>query len=95
MLVGQEGFKNTVSRTRLQQIHRFMSNYDPEHEQRQKKNSKDPLWYSISLLEHFQTNCMVIAVPLVSVALDKARFRTKARTLAKSYLPSKTDKYAV
>ena len=38
---------------------------------------------------------MAIAIPLGSAALDEAIFRTKTRTLAKSYLPSKLDKYAV
>lgn len=52
-----------------------------------KKSSKDPLWHSQSLLEHFQKNCMGIAVPIGTAALDEAGFLTKACTLAKSYLP--------
>ena len=37
---------------------------------------------------------MAIAVPIGTAALDETVFRSKARTLAKSYLPSKPDKYA-
>ena len=38
---------------------------------------------------------MGIAVSIGTAALDEAGFWTKARTLAKSYLPSKPDKYAI
>ena len=93
--VGHDNFKKTMSRGRFQQICGSLSPYHPVTDYKQNKSSKDPLWHSRNLLEHFQRNCMAIAVPIGTAALDEARFRTKARTLAKSYLPSKPDKYAV
>ena len=50
MFVEQKDFKNTVSRTRFQQICGCLSTYHPKKEYRQKKISKDPLWHSRSLI---------------------------------------------
>ena len=56
--------------------------------------SADPLWHCRKLLEYFQKNICQVAVPIGTSALDEASVRTKARTTASSYLPSKPDKYA-
>ena len=95
VFLGHDDFKSTMSRARFQQIRGALCTYHPVTDYRKNKKSKDPLWHSRALLEHFQKNCVGVAVPLGVAALDEAGFRTKARTLAKSYMPSKPDKYAV
>ena len=47
------------------------------------------------MLEHFQKNISSVAVPLGTSALDEASVWTKAKTKARSYLPSKPDRYAI
>jgi Transposase IS4 len=85
MFTGHEDFKKTMSRDNFQ----HPSSYSHA------EASADPLWHSQKLLEHFQKNICQIAVPIGTSALDEVCVRTKARTTASLYLPSKPDKYAI
>ena len=80
IFVGQQDFKSTMSRNCFQQIRGSLCTYDPDKDYKAKKSSKDPLWHSRVLMEHFQKNCVAVAVPLGTVALDEAGFCTKARS---------------
>ncbi len=57
--------------------------------------STDPLWHSRRLMEKFMKNAAKLAVPEGTSAFDENTARTKARTSAKSYIPSKPDKYGI
>ena len=94
MFCGQADFKNTMSRDNVLHIRSNVvlchpSLYD-HHEA-----SNDTIWYLWKMLEHVQKNIASVAVPFGSITLDEAGFRTKARTKARSYIPTKPDKYAV
>ena len=94
MFMGQKDFKETMSRPKFTAIRSNLTLCNPtlyDHEEA----SKDPLWHSRKLLEHFQRNISKIAVPLCASALDEAGFGSKARTKALSYCPLKPDKYAI
>ena len=91
---GQQDYKDTMSRDDFLNIRSNLVFCHPDmynHEQA----SRDPLWHSRKLLEHFQKNIAAVAVPCGSSALDEASVGTKARSGAVTYLPSKPDKYAV
>ena len=55
----------------------------------------DPLFTARPLLEHFWKNCAVVAVPVGVSALDENSCATRARSRAKTFMPSKPDKYAI
>jgi hypothetical protein len=57
--------------------------------------SKDPLWHSRPLLEHFIRNSVEISTPIGPSALDECSARTKGRTGAKTFNAKKPDKFAV
>jgi hypothetical protein len=56
---------------------------------------QDPLWFSRVLLQHLQRNCATVAVPKATSALDENSAAYKGRSKARSYMPSKPDKYAI
>ncbi|KAJ8577397.1 hypothetical protein ON010_g1813 [Phytophthora cinnamomi] len=56
---------------------------------------RDPLRHSRLLLEHFQRKFASIAVPIGVSSLDETGVRTKARAMAKSFMPLKPDKFAI
>ncbi|KAJ8576893.1 hypothetical protein ON010_g2316 [Phytophthora cinnamomi] len=56
---------------------------------------RDPLRHSRLLLEHFQRKFASIAVPIGVSILDEIGVCTKARTMAKSFMPLKPDKFAI
>ncbi|EGZ07314.1 hypothetical protein PHYSODRAFT_528593, partial [Phytophthora sojae] len=56
---------------------------------------QDPLRHSRLLLEHFQRKFATIAVPISTSSVDEIGVRTKAHTLAKSFLPLKPDKFGI
>ena len=74
IFVGQQDFKSTMSRNQFQQIRGSLCTYDPDKDYKEKKSSKDPLWHSRILMKHFQSNCVAVAVPLGTAALDEAGF---------------------
>ncbi|OWZ21004.1 hypothetical protein PHMEG_0004525 [Phytophthora megakarya] len=59
------------------------------------RSEQDPLWHSRRLVAQIQKKFAVIAVPVGAVSLDERTVRTKARSAARTYLPSKPDKYGV
>ena len=87
-------FKKTMLREDFQQIRSNLALRDPSSYSHEEA-SADPLWHCRKLLEHFQKNICQVAVPVGTGALDEASVRTKARTTASSYLPSKLGKYAI
>lgn len=94
MFSGHDDFKHTMSRDDFQNIRanimlRESGSYNHT------EVSTDPLWHSRKLLDHFQKNIACVAVPTGTIALDEASVRTKCRSKARSYLPSKPDKYAI
>ena len=57
--------------------------------------SKDPLWHSRSMLNHFWKNCVKNAVPLGVTAFDENGIRSRGRCAAISYIKMKPDQYAI
>ncbi|KUF83394.1 hypothetical protein AM587_10001336 [Phytophthora nicotianae] len=57
--------------------------------------SRDPLWHSRILLRHIQRKFADVAIPYGVSSLDENSIRTKARTAAKSFIPTKPDKNAI
>ena len=57
--------------------------------------SADLLHHSRQLIEDFMKNAAKIAVPIGTSALDENTALTKARSRAKSHLPSKPYKYGI
>ncbi|POM69788.1 LOW QUALITY PROTEIN: Hypothetical protein PHPALM_13895 [Phytophthora palmivora] len=57
------------------------------------RRAADPLWRCRVLMAEIQKKIATIAVPVGAVSLDENTVWTKARSTAKSYLPSKSDKY--
>ncbi|GMF35134.1 unnamed protein product [Phytophthora fragariaefolia] len=58
-------------------------------------DGRDPLLHSRTVMEHVQSKFAQIAVPYGTSSLDENSVRTKARTRAKSFIPSKPDKHAI
>ncbi|KAF4132759.1 Transposase IS4 [Phytophthora infestans] len=56
---------------------------------------RDPLWHCRSILNNILKKCALLAVPNGVSALDESSIRTKARSAARTFIPSKPDKYAV
>ena len=94
MFHGNNDFKNVMSRDDFKLIRRHLTLVSPNSVSQEKK-AQDPLWHSRSLMEHFEANCVSVAVPEGTLALDEASLATKARTLAKTYNASKPAKYAI
>ncbi|GMF34516.1 unnamed protein product [Phytophthora fragariaefolia] len=59
------------------------------------RREQGPLWHSRRLLAQVQQIFAAIAVPVGAISLDEITVRTKARSGAKTYMPSKPDKYGV
>jgi Transposase IS4 len=94
MFTGHEDFMKAMSRDNFQHSHSNLVLRNPSSYSHAEA-SADPLWHSQKLLEHFQKNICQIDVPIGTSALGEASVRTKARTTASLYLPSKPDKYAI
>ncbi|KAG6949771.1 hypothetical protein JG687_00014642 [Phytophthora cactorum] len=78
-LLGQSAFSETRTGTRFQQIPGALTLHPPEHPTFDKE--RDPLWQ--------------FAVPIGVSSIDAMTVRTKARTRARTFMPSKPDKYSV
>jgi hypothetical protein len=90
---GHSTFNNTMSHNQFQLIRSMLCFANPacyNHE----VSSKDPLWHSLPLLEHFM-NSAEVATPAGPSALDECSARTKARTAAKTFNAQKPAKFAV
>jgi hypothetical protein len=91
---GHSTFNTTMSRNQFQLIRSMLCFANPacyNHE----VSSKDPLWHSWPLLEHFIRNSAEVATPKGPSALDECSARTKARTAAKTFTAKNPAKFAV
>ncbi|OWZ24586.1 hypothetical protein PHMEG_000336 [Phytophthora megakarya] len=82
-----------MPRTRFQQIRGALTLHPPEHPSFDREH--DPLWRCCGVMEHFQKQFAAFAVPLCVSSIDEMTVRTKARTRAKTFMPSKPDKYGL
>lgn len=92
--VSVKGFQDVMSRTRFQNI-RGSLQFRPNGIDTHSIKHKDPLWHSRSIINELVTNCMSTAISSGVITLDEASVRTKAKCRAKTYIPSKPDKYAI
>jgi hypothetical protein len=91
--LGQSAFVETMPRTRFQTIRAALTFHAPDDPRIDKV--RDPLWYSRVLLAHFQKRFAEFAVPTGVSSIDEMTVRTKARSRARTHMPSKPDKYGV
>ena len=94
MFLGCEMFTKTMARDRFLAIRSRIQIKVPgtyTHDQ----SHTDPLWMFRSLMNSFLKNSTSIAVGTGALALDENTVRTKARTKARSYIPSKPDPYGI
>lgn len=91
--LGQAAFIETMPRTRFQDIRAALQFHPPEDPTLDKLH--DPLWHSRTILAHFQKRFAEFAVPTGVSSIDEMTVRTKARSRARTYMPSKPDKYGV
>ena len=89
-----KGFQDVMSRRRFQII-RGSLQFRPQFVDSHSVKHNDPLWHSRTIFNELLTNCMSTAVASGVVTLDEASVRTKAKCRAKTYIPSKPDKYAI
>ena len=94
MFRGHQDFKETMSRDYFMRI-RSNVVFLHEHSVIHDLVSKYPLWYCRKMLQIFQKNCVQFAVPLVTSSINENTARTKERTRANSYIPSKRDPYGI
>ena len=94
MFVGHHDFVDTMSRDDFKTI-RGCIIFRPDETTTHQMRSQDPLWHCRKLLDVFHKQCVQIAVPVGSSALDENTARTKARTRARSYIPNKPDPYGI
>ncbi len=92
--VGHETFCRSMPRTTFQDIHEAICLISPKSYDNDTAND-DPLWSCMSLLDQFIWWSADIAVPFGMSTLDENSCATKACTRAKTYIPSKPDKYAI
>eukprot|EP00644_Phytophthora_capsici_P010349 jgi/Phyca11/123533/e_gw1.51.355.1 len=59
------------------------------------RREQDPLWHSRRLIPQVPEKFAAIAVPVGAVTLDENTVRTKVRSSARTFMPSKPDKYGV
>ena len=89
-----KGFQEVMPRKRFQSI-RGCLQFRPNDIDTHSIKHKDPLWHSRSIINELLTNCMSTATASGVITLDEASVRTKAKCRAKTYIPSKPDKYAI
>ena len=94
MFSGHSHFINVMSRDDFETIRSHLSVH-PASAYNHTIASTDPLWHSRKIMEQFMKNAATLAVPEGTSAFDENTARTKARTSAKSYIPSKPDKYGI
>ncbi|GMF68114.1 unnamed protein product [Phytophthora fragariaefolia] len=92
--MGQADFGSTMARNRFEAIRARFQVHSPGSVPVERRE-QDPLWHSRRLLGQIQAKFGAIAVPIGAVSLDENTARTKARSSAKTYMPSKPDKYGV
>ncbi|OWY90838.1 hypothetical protein PHMEG_00040851, partial [Phytophthora megakarya] len=94
LYMGQSDFATTMARNRFETIRARFQVHAPGSVPVERREL-DPLWHSRRLMSQIQEKFATIAVPVGATSLDENTVRTKARSAAKTYLPSKPDKYGV
>uniref|UniRef100_H3H696 PiggyBac transposable element-derived protein domain-containing protein n=1 Tax=Phytophthora ramorum TaxID=164328 RepID=H3H696_PHYRM len=94
LFMGQSDFALTMARNRFESIRARFQVHAPESIPVERREL-DPLWHSRRLMAQIQEKFATIAVPVGAVSLNENTVRTKARSSAKTFLPSKPDKYGV
>ncbi|OWZ04679.1 hypothetical protein PHMEG_00023377 [Phytophthora megakarya] len=94
LFLGQSDFAKTMARNRFESIRARFQVHAPGSVPVQVREL-DPLWHSRRLMAQIQQKFAAIAVPVGAVSLDENTVRTKARSGARTYMPSKPDKYGV
>ncbi|POM68374.1 Hypothetical protein PHPALM_15472 [Phytophthora palmivora] len=94
VFMGQSDFAATMARNRFETIRAAFQIHAPDSVPAERCD-QDPLWHSRRLMTQIQNKFAAIAVPVGAVSLDENTVRTKARSSARTYLPSKPDKYGV
>ncbi|KAJ8576257.1 hypothetical protein ON010_g2954 [Phytophthora cinnamomi] len=87
-------FAATVGRNRFESIRARFQVHAPGGVSVERRE-EDPLWHSRRLMALIQAKLAAIAVPVGAESLDENTVRTNARSAAKTYMPSKTDKYGL
>ena len=88
---GHPDFKNVMSWEHFQKIRSAIKLHPPTAD----RPKGDPLWHSRNISERVLKECSSIACPVGPVAFDESTIRTKARCLAKSFMPNKPQKYGI
>lgn len=94
VFLGQSDFGVTMARSRFESIHARLQVHAPGSVPVARRE-QDPLWHSRRLMAQIQHKFASIAVPVGAVSLDENTVQTKARSAAKTFMPSKPDKYGV
>ncbi|POM63507.1 Hypothetical protein PHPALM_21083 [Phytophthora palmivora] len=94
VFMGQSDFAAAMARIRFETIRAAFQIHAPDSVPAERCD-QDPLWHSHRLMTQIQKKFAAIAVPVGAVSLDENTVRTKARSSARTYLPSKPDKYGV
>ncbi|GMF26317.1 unnamed protein product [Phytophthora lilii] len=92
--IRQSDFVETMARNRFEHIRARFQVHAPGSVPVDRRE-QDPLWHSRRLMSQIQQKFASIAVPVGAVSLDENTMRTKARSLARTFMPSKPDKYGI
>ena len=92
--IGVKGFQEVMCRNKFQRI-RSSLQFRPMGVDSLDIKHQDPLWRSRTILSELLTNCMDTAIAPGVMSLDEATISTKAKCRAKTYIPSKPDKYRI
>ncbi|KAE8966713.1 hypothetical protein PR001_g28316, partial [Phytophthora rubi] len=88
LFLGQLDFTKTMARNRFESIRARFQVHAPGSVPVVRRE-QDPLWHSRRLLAQLQQKFASIAVPVGAISLDEITVRTKARSSAKTFMPSK------
>lgn len=86
--MGNADFQKRMNRNEFKNIRTCLSFYEPDMYDHD-NSSKDPLWHSQNILDHFVINASSIAVPSSVRSLDETTERNSTGTAAKTYMPAK------
>ena len=95
MFLGCPDFPNIMSRNQFTNIRAHLKLTAPTVLAQDNDNGLDPLWHSRSMLQHFQSNIVKLAVSTGGSALDECTVWTKACTCARSYIKGKPHPYGI
>ena len=92
--LGHKRFKMTMPQNTFQPIRANLTLHNPDSDSLD-ATSKDPLWHSRSLMEHFMKNSAMVVVPVGTSIFNENKAHTKERTKANTFLPNKPDEYGI